>query len=113
MSRGNGNGDGFEGYSYSELLSLQHKIAVLVEQKKAAERTALREKLTALARKGGFEISELVGGNGRSRKHGKVAPRYADPSNPDNTWTGRGRMPRWMATATKGGKISKDDFLIR
>jgi H-NS histone family protein len=30
----------------------------------------------------------------------------------ENTWTGRGSMPRWMAAATKGGKATKDDFLI-
>jgi len=41
-----------------------------------------------------------------------VAPKYRDPKNPGNTWTGRGRMPRWMVAATKGGKSSKDDFLI-
>ncbi len=29
-----------------------------------------------------------------------------------NTWTGRGRMPRWMMAATKGGKSKKEDFLI-
>ena len=27
-------------------------------------------------------------------------------------WTGRGRMPRWLAAATKGGKAGKEDFLI-
>jgi len=30
-----------------------------------------------------------------------------------NTWTGRGRMPRWMTAATKGGKAKKEDFLIK
>ena len=29
-----------------------------------------------------------------------------------NTWTGRGRMPRWMVAATKGGKANKEDFII-
>jgi DNA-binding protein H-NS len=43
---------------------------------------------------------------------GKVAPKYRDPNNRANTWTGRGRMPRWMVAATKGGKAKKEDFLI-
>jgi DNA-binding protein H-NS len=38
--------------------------------------------------------------------------KYRDPSNAANTWTGRGRMPRWMVAATKGGKAKKEDFLI-
>ena len=25
---------------------------------------------------------------------------------------GRGRMPRWMAVATKGGKAKKEDFFV-
>jgi hypothetical protein len=50
---------------------------------------------------------------GRSRGGRRsVAPKYRDPKNPENTWTGRGRMPRWMAAALKGGKAKKEDFLI-
>jgi len=30
----------------------------------------------------------------------------------DNTWMGRGRMPRWLAAAIKGGKAKKQDFVI-
>lgn len=36
-----------------------------------------------------------------------------DATNAVNTWTGRGRMPRWMTAATKGGKAKKEDFLIK
>ena len=50
-------------------------------------------------------------GKGRKGK-GRVAPKYRDPKNPENTWTGRGRMPLWMVAATKGNKAKKDDFLI-
>jgi DNA-binding protein H-NS len=38
--------------------------------------------------------------------------KYRDPKNPENTWTGRGRPPRWLAAAMKGGKAKKEDFLI-
>jgi len=65
-----------------------------------------------MAKKAGFDIRELFGrGNGRPR--GKLAVKYRDPSNPVNTWTGRGRMPRWMAAATRGGQAKKEDFLDR
>jgi DNA-binding protein H-NS len=50
-------------------------------------------------------------GKGR-RSKGSVAVKYRDPQNPANTWTGRGRMPRWMVAATKGGKVKKEDFLV-
>ena len=50
-------------------------------------------------------------GKGRKGK-GSVAVKYRDPQNPENTWTGRGRMPRWMVAATKGGKAKKEDFSV-
>jgi DNA-binding protein H-NS len=79
-------------------------------EKRDAERAELRGKLTELAREHGFHIRELVGrGKGRN---GSVVVKYRDPQNPANTWTGRGRMPRWMAAAMKGGKAKKEDFLI-
>jgi DNA-binding protein H-NS len=30
---------------------------------------------------------------------------------PENTWTGCGRTPRWMAAATKAGKVRREDLL--
>lgn len=97
-----------EKMSYAELAAMQARIGRLLIEKKEAERPALKEQITALAREHGFDIRELVG-RGRN---GSVAPKYRDPHNPANTWTGRGRMPRWMVAATKGGKIRREDFLI-
>ncbi|HHS94628.1 MAG TPA: H-NS histone family protein, partial [Rhodobacterales bacterium] len=41
----------------------------------------------------------------------KVAPKYANPANPDEKWTGRGRGPKWMQAHLEAGG-SKDDYLI-
>lgn len=35
-------------------------------------------------------------------KSGKVAPKYKDEAG--NTWTGRGRKPRWLTAALKSGR---------
>ena len=83
---------------------MEAQIERLKIEKQNAERSALRQQLVDIAREHGFEIHELFG-KGRKGK-GSVAPKYRDP------WTGRGRMPRWMAAATKGGKLKKEDFLI-
>ena len=100
-----------ENMSFAELSAMQARIERAKIEKQGAERAALKQKLTDMAKKAGFDIQELFGrGSGRSR--GKVAVKYRDPSNSANTWTGRGRMPRWMVAATKGGKAKKEDFLI-
>ena len=96
--------------SYSQLAALRTQIDGLMVEKQAAERTALRQKFSDMAKYHGLSLDEVLG-KGRKGK-GSVAPKYRDPKNPTNTWTGRGRMPRWMVAATKGGKSSKNDFLI-
>lgn len=47
------------------------------------------------------------------RKLGKVAPKYRNPANPKETWTGRGKQPRWMAELTAKGNKKPEDFLIK
>ena len=47
----------------------------------------------------------------KGRSLGKVAPKYRNPANAKDTWTGRGKQPRWLAAETaKGRKL--EEFLI-
>lgn len=102
-------GKNIENMSFAELAAMQTRIERAKLEKQGAERLALRQKLTDMAKTAGFDIRDLF--DGRKGK-GKVAVKYRDPKTPTNTWTGRGRMPRWMTAATKGGKAKKEDFLI-
>jgi DNA-binding protein H-NS len=104
------NGD-LEKMSYAELAKMQADIGRLKIEKQSSERTALKAKLAAIATDAGFDLHELFS-KGR-KAMGTVAVKFRDPKNPENTWTGRGRMPRWMTAATKGGKAKKEDFLIK
>lgn len=40
-----------------------------------------------------------------------VPPKYRNP-NTNDTWSGRGKAPRWITEAESAGK-SRDDFLIK
>ncbi|SHH92154.1 H-NS family nucleoid-associated regulatory protein [Marivita hallyeonensis] len=73
----------------------------LAEAKKAAE-TAAKEY--------GFSLDELLGGSPK-KKGAKSAPKYANPADASQTWTGRGRKPNWVNDALKSGK-SLDDLAI-
>ena len=90
--------------------------------------TKVRAQLTKLAKAHGYTLEEVAGvaapARGRAsktasaapakavRKLGKVAPKYRNPANPKETWTGRGKQPRWLAAhTTKGKKL--EDFLIK
>ncbi len=96
--------------SLKELKNLQtqvsEKIANYEQRKKQEALSALEEK----ARELGFSLNELVGvGPARRRRVGQA--KYANPENRSQTWTGRGRKPRWFEAALKAGK-SLDDMLI-
>lgn len=98
-------------------------------QSVVAKRTPVakvRAQLTRLAKAEGYTLEELFGapapaGRGKAvkkvssragRKLGKVAPKYRNPANSKETWTGRGKQPRWMAELTSKGK-KVEDFLIK
>ena len=99
--------NGIDSMSYAELAQMQARIERLKIEKQKAERNELRQRILVMVKEHGFEIQDLFG---KGRK-GNVAVKYRDPQNPENTWTGRGRMPRWMVAATKGGKVKKEDLL--
>jgi DNA-binding protein H-NS len=100
-----------ENMSLAELAKMQANIERMKIDKENMERAAVREKIMSIAKEHGFDIQELLGRKGsRKDSRGKVAVKYRDKAG--NTWTGRGRMPRWMVAATKGGKAKKEDFLV-
>ncbi len=112
-SRNMARSKNIENMSYAELTAMQSRIERAKIEKQSSERAALRQKMADMAKEHGFDMRELFDGRMGKGKRGKVAVKYRDSSNPANTWTGRGRMPRWMTAATKGGKAKKEDFLIK
>ena len=95
-----------EKMSLKELTGLQAKIKAAIQEKRVGERREMRAKMEEMARASGFSVAELfVRGKG---SRGKVAPKYRNPKDPTQTWTGRGRRPNWMVAA--GGDAKR--FLI-
>jgi DNA-binding protein H-NS len=59
-------------------------------------------------------IAKAVGAKTGNRRgaSGSVAPKYADPVHPENTWSGRGIAPLWLQRYEAAGR-KRDEFLIR
>lgn len=74
----------------------------LVKKQNFAE---MRRNLEAQARTAGFDIYELFGGRTAAAAGGKkaVAPKYRNPKNAEQTWTGRGKQPLWVRDALAAG----------
>lgn len=68
------------------------------------------------AKKHGFSLADITGSRRRVGR-GSKAParpaseeaRYANPEDPSQTWSGRGRRPRWIQEALAAGG-SLEDF---
>jgi DNA-binding protein H-NS len=84
--------------------------------------TKVRSQLTKLAKASGYTIESLFGAAPAAkkaskavakagRKLGKVPAKYRNPADPKETWSGRGKQPRWLAELTAKGK-KPEDFLI-
>jgi len=59
----------------------------------------------------GISTQEPAPKKRRKRKLPKVEPKYRDPDNARNTWSGRGSQPLWLAEKVKRGR-HPTDFLI-
>jgi DNA-binding protein H-NS len=97
--------------SYTEL---QREIARLMQEADAARKAEVRAVIADIKTKMqefGITVADL-GSTGRSSrgKGGTVAAKYRHPSTGE-TWTGRGKMPRWLQAEVAAGK-RKEDFLI-
>ena len=96
--------------SVEELWSLQELVASVLARKISAEKARLDERLRRLDLDG---VSDHVKGMSRARRpYPQVLPKYRNPAEPSETWSGRGKQPRWLAAQLKSGK-RLDDFRIQ
>lgn len=100
--------------SVEDLKRLQAEAEALIASKKDQAIEDAYNQIVAIADAIGFSVEELleVGEQKRKKTTRKaVEPRYRNKSNAEETWTGRGKQPRWLvAELEKGAKL--EDFLI-
>ncbi|NBS15804.1 MAG: H-NS histone family protein [Gammaproteobacteria bacterium] len=85
-----------------------------LDARKISERKAVIGQIHELAASIGVTVTiqgEKTRGRISSRKGQKVAPKYKNPNNSSETWTGRGVKPRWLKALVDAGKRI-EDFLI-
>lgn len=100
-------GPNVEKMSLKDLLDLEIRVKKAIGVAKERERMDVRQRMVEMAEESGFSVNELFGA-GRGGKGGKVAVKYRNKDNPTETWTGRGRQPKWLAAALKKGAKIQD-----
>lgn len=100
-----------------ELESLKKKIEKEIKKRRSKTQEEGLKKIKLIAAEYGLSASELKNLSvvkarkvkpKTGKKRGPVAPKYRDPSNSSNTWTGRGRKPKWVeAFLSAGGRLDQ------
>ena len=93
--------------SMDELWALHEEVGNVLSEKITNEKRELEERLVRL--NGGMMAkinrSNLQVAERRTvrRKYPPVLPKFENPSDPSETWAGRGKQPRWLVAAIKSG----------
>ena len=95
-----------EKYNTKQLTEMIPAIKKLIKKKEKAEKNDLKQKMAALAAESGFTIDEVLG-TGKAPAKRPVKPKYQNPDN-GQTWSGRGRKPKWVLEAAESGGDIED-----
>ena len=92
--------------SVDELWLIHEGVGKILLEKINKEKQELERRLLQL----NPDKSVPVSSTGR-RKYPAVLPKYFNPDSPSETWSGRGKQPRWLVAQLKSGH-KLEDFTI-
>lgn len=103
--------------SVDEMWQLHEEISRLLSIRLTSEKRELEKRLDRL--RSDKQVAPSRHPNGPKelavraprRKYPRVYPKYQNPSVPAETWSGRGKTPRWLVAALKKGQ-KLEDFAI-
>ena len=101
---------------FDELWEMHEQLTEILSKRIIAEKHELEKRLAQLNRVEDLKPSALANrpplNRAPRRKYPKVLPKYSNPLSPSETWSGRGKQPRWVVAALKTGH-RLDEFRIR
>jgi DNA-binding protein H-NS len=94
--------------SVDEMWQLHEEISRVLSVRLTSEKRELEKRLEQLRRD--KQVPSLKSSSGTTdlaraprRKYPRVYPKYQNPEVPSETWSGRGKTPRWLVAALKTG----------
>lgn len=109
----------FDTMSVDEMWQLHEEVSRVLSTRLTAEKRELEKRLAQLRREadpGASASGELHAGKEgprRRRKYPEVLPKYRNPNQPFETWSGRGKQPRWLSAALKHGQKLEEFEIAR
>ena len=93
---------------HDALWDLHQRIVEVLSRRLEDETRKLQKQLDELGRKSSGFPNEIL----HRRPYPKVQPKFRNPDNPSETWSGRGKMPRWLVLLVESGR-NRDEFRVR
>src|ERR1700740_629595 len=101
----------FESMSIAEVWTLHEQVSSVLAEKISTEKAKMEERLRKLAKL--ETTSHAISLDGVRRPYPKVLPKYQNPKNPAETWSGRGKQPHWVQAQLKAGQRLEHFLIVR
>lgn len=95
-------------FSVPELHQLSKDINKEIERRQVEDRRNVSSQMKQLASSIGMTVEEILGLEMAKKSKTQGQPKYQNPENPQQTWTGRGKRPNWMKEALEKGKTLEE-----
>ena len=92
--------------STDQLMDLYQRVQLMLADKLQAEMAKIEDRLRRVKSAGGVVSRDRL-----RRPYPPVLPKYKNPNDPTEIWSGRGKQPLWVREQLEAGK-KLDQFLI-
>ncbi|UZE48060.1 H-NS histone family protein [Rhodopseudomonas sp. P2A-2r] len=96
-----------EAMQVDELWTIHEELTKILSDRILGEKRELENRLSKLNQTAPLTADGLRKRPSR-RKYPKVLPKYFNPLAPSETWSGRGKRPRWLALALQAGHVLEE-----
>jgi DNA-binding protein H-NS len=98
---------------FEELWLIHEELTKILADKIIAEKQELERRFARLTEPQQLKNTTLTPKTSETTrsKYPKVLAKYRNPESPSETWSGRGKQPRWLVAALKAGHQA-DEFRI-
>lgn len=100
--------------SVDEVWQLHEEIIRVLSGRLASEKRQLEKRLEQLRREQEVSLPDKLKKNAlkEPQKYPSIFPKFRNSNEPFETWSGRGKQPRWLTAALRAGHTI-DEFAIR
>lgn len=94
-------------YTIEQLHQLKRDIDKEVSGRRKENAKRAQQEIKKIAESYGFNLSDLMGGKPTAKRE-KAKAQFQNPSDPSQTWSGRGRKPAWVKAWESAGRSVED-----